>query len=161
MQRRAGVRFNVIPYRGIAQGLTDLIGGRLSFWIGTSATLRTHINGGKVRGLAVTSAKRLAALPDVPTVAELGCPAFETVSWYGLLAPAKTPPAIVERLNAEVNAALNDPEVKAAFEADGATLLGGSGARFTEPGFRTRGRWARWSRNWDSRRTESPIGEKT
>lgn len=132
LQRHADVKLNVVPYRGIAQGFPDLIGGRLAFWIGTSATLRTHVEGGKVRGLAVTSGKRLPALPDVPTVAELGFPGFETVSWYGVLAPAKTPPAIIGMLNAQINAALNSPEVKAAFEADGATILGGSSDRFTE-----------------------------
>lgn len=132
LQQRAGVQLNVIPYRGIAQGMPDLLGGRLSFWIGTSATLRGPIEGEQVRGLAVTSAKRLPVLPDVPTVAELGFPGFETVSWFGLLAPAKTPAAIVARLNTEINAALNDPKVKADFEADGATLLGGSSAAFEE-----------------------------
>lgn len=132
LQRRAGVKLNVIPYRGIAQGLPDLIGGRLAFWIGTSATLRTHIEGGKVQGLAITSAKRSPALPDVPTVAELGFPGFETVSWYGVLAPAKTSPAIIATLNAQINAALNSPEVRAAFEADGATILGGSSDRLLE-----------------------------
>ncbi len=132
LQRGAGVEFNVIPYRGIAQGLPDLIGGRITFWIGTSATLRAPIEGNQVRGLAVTSSRRLPALPNVPTVAELGFPGFETVSWYGLLAPSKTPGAIVARLNAEINAALSDPEVKAAFEADGATILGGTSATFKD-----------------------------
>ncbi|MBF5006906.1 tripartite tricarboxylate transporter substrate binding protein [Diaphorobacter sp. NR2-3-3-1] len=132
LQRRAKVQLNQIPYRGIAQGLPDLIGGRITFWIGTSATLRAPIEGKQVRGLAVTSAKRLPALPDIPTVSELGFPDYETVSWYGLLAPAKTPAPIVAQLNAAINAALSDPEVKAAFEADGATILGGSSAAFKE-----------------------------
>lgn len=132
LQRRAGVELTVVPYRGFGQGMPDLLGGRITFWIGTSATMRGYIDGGKVRGLAVTSSKRLSAMPDIPTIAELGYPGYETVSWYGLLAPAKTPKAIVAKLNAQVNAALQSPEVPAAFEADGATLLGGTPEKFTE-----------------------------
>ncbi|MBE2242688.1 MAG: tripartite tricarboxylate transporter substrate binding protein [Burkholderiaceae bacterium] len=130
LQRRARARFNVTPYQGIALGMPDLIGGRLGIWIGTSATLRSHIEGGTVRGLAITAAKRLPSLPDVPSVTELGFPGFETVSWYGLLAPAATPRSIVSTLNARVNEALASPEVRSAFEQDGATLLGGNPERF-------------------------------
>ncbi|WP_265654767.1 Bug family tripartite tricarboxylate transporter substrate binding protein [Verminephrobacter aporrectodeae] len=125
LQKSADVKFNFIPYRGIAQGMPDLLGGRLDVWIGTSVTMRSFVDGGKVRAIGVTSAQRNPALPKVPTIAESGVPGFELVTWYGLVAPAHTPAAIVERLNAALGAALRDPGVGEKLDADGAVILGG------------------------------------
>ncbi len=125
LQRQAGAAFNTIPYRGIAQGMPDLIGGRLDFWAGTTVTMRGLIDSGKVRGVAITSARRSPALPDVPTIAESGYPGFELVTWYGLVAPAGTPATIVDKLNRQLNAALATPDIRKRLEADGALVLGG------------------------------------
>lgn len=126
LQKQSGAKFNLIPYRGIAQGMPDMLGGRLDAWVGTSVTMRGFIEGGKVRGIAVTSAQRSPALPGVPTIAESGFPGFELVSWYGIVAPAGTPAAIVAVLNAKLNETLRTPDVKAKLEADGALILGGA-----------------------------------
>jgi tripartite-type tricarboxylate transporter receptor subunit TctC len=131
LQKQSGAKFNMIPYRGIAQGLPDMLGGRLNIWVGTSVTMRGFIDGGKVRGIAVTSAKRSPALPTVPTIAESGFPGFELVTWYGIIAPAGTPAAIVEKLNAALNEVLRTPDVKAKLEEDGATIVGGPPSQFT------------------------------
>ena len=90
-----------------------------------------QIKGGKVRAIAVASAKRSPALPDVPTVAAAGYPGFDADSWYGLLMPAGTPPAIVQRVNAEVNKLLAIPELRERIGAEGGEALGGTPERFT------------------------------
>ncbi|WP_281081856.1 tripartite tricarboxylate transporter substrate-binding protein [Variovorax paradoxus] len=126
LQKQSGAKFNLIPYRGIAQGMPDMLGGRLDAWVGTSVTMRGFIDGGKVRGIAVTSAQRSPALPGVPTIAESGFPGFELLTWYGIVAPAGTPAAIVAVLNARLNETLRTPDVRARLEADGALILGGA-----------------------------------
>ncbi|WP_144641280.1 Bug family tripartite tricarboxylate transporter substrate binding protein [Bordetella genomosp. 13] len=130
LQSRAKAELNLIPYRGIAQGLPDMLGGRLSAWVGTSVTMRGYIEGGKVRGLAVTSSERVKVLPDVPTVADSGYPGYQHVSWYGIVAPAGTPDATVTRLNQALNDVLREPAVRSEIERDGATVLGGKPEAF-------------------------------
>lgn len=125
LQSRSKSELNLIPYRGIAQGLPDMLGGRLSAWVGTSVTMRGYIEGGKVRGLAVTSSERVKVLPEVPTVAESGYRGYQHVSWYGIVAPAGTPDKVVARLNEALNDVLREPAVKDEIERDGATVLGG------------------------------------
>lgn len=132
LEKQSGTKFNLIPYRGIAQGMPDMLGGRLDVWVGTSVTMRGFIDGGKVRGIAVTSAQRSPALPDVPTIAESGFPGFELVTWYGIVAPAGTSPAIVAKLNAKLNEALQTKELQAKLEADGALILGGPPEKFSQ-----------------------------
>lgn len=128
LEARSKSSLNLIPYRGIAQGLPDMLGGRLSAWVGTSVTMRGYIEGGKVRGLAVTSAERVKVLPDIPTVAEAGYPGYQHVSWYGVIAPAGTPDRTINELNKALNDVLGRPEVKAEIERDGAAVMGGSPA---------------------------------
>lgn len=130
LQKRSGAELNLIPYRGVAQGMPDLLGGRLTGWVGTSVTMRGFIDGGKVRGLAVTSAKRSPALPDVPSVAESGYPGYEQVTWYGIIAPAGTPDATVARINTALNQVLREPAVLAEIEKDGAVPIGGAPGDF-------------------------------
>ena len=101
-----------VPYKGGGPLVNDAIAGHVPIAIASIALLSPHIKSGALRPLAVTSAKRVAQLPDTPTVSELGVPGFDAVSWWGLLAPAKTPPEIVARMNAAMAEALNDPLVK-------------------------------------------------
>jgi tripartite-type tricarboxylate transporter receptor subunit TctC len=109
-----------IPYRGTAPSINDLIGGQVDATFTGAPTVLTHIRSGKLRALAVSSPQRLAALPDVPTVAESGYPGFEADQWYGFVAPAATPATVVARLNAAINKALQDPGVAQQLAAEGA-----------------------------------------
>jgi tripartite-type tricarboxylate transporter receptor subunit TctC len=131
-QRRAGIKMTHIPYKGAGPALTDLIGGSVDCYFGNSQAVGGFLTAGRLRPLAVTSAKRLANLPDVPTVAELGYPGFEAATWSGLVAPAGTPPEIIARLNAEVNKALGTKEMKHKLDEDGSTPLGGTPQQFAE-----------------------------
>jgi tripartite-type tricarboxylate transporter receptor subunit TctC len=116
----AGLFMLHIPYRGSAPSVTDLIAGQVdATFTGTPAVL-PHVKSGRLRALAVSSAQRIASLPDVPTVAESGYPGFEADQWYGVVAPAGTPAAVVARLNAEINRALGLPEVARQMAVEGA-----------------------------------------
>ena len=125
LEQRTGTDLNLIPYRGFAQGMPDMLGGRLTAWVGTSVTMRGFIEGGKVRGVGVTSTDRVGVLPDIPTIAESGYPGYEQVSWYGIIAPAKTPDTIIDKVNHALNEVLQMPAVKAEIERDGAVVIGG------------------------------------
>lgn len=119
-----------IPYRGTGPQLTDLLAGRIdASSIGGPAVI-PHIRSGKLRAIAVGSAERVAALPDVGTVAEQGYPGFETSQWYGLLAPAGTPKAIIDRLAAESTKALKSSSITERFAADSARGVGGTPEQF-------------------------------
>ena len=108
----AGIDMVHIPYKGSAPAIQDVIGGQVPLMFDTTVVASPFIQSGKVRALAVTSAKRVATLPDVPTMAEAGVPGYEVVSWQAMFAPAGTPPAIVQRLQTEVAAILKQPEVQ-------------------------------------------------
>jgi tripartite-type tricarboxylate transporter receptor subunit TctC len=131
-QRRAGVKFAHIPYKGAAPAVTDLMGGNVDLYFGNSQSVDGLVKGGRIRALAVTSPKRLKNMPGVPTVAESGYPGFEAATWSGLVAPKGTPRAIVDRLNAAANTALKSPEMLAKLDADGSEPLGGSPQRFAD-----------------------------
>ena len=122
----AGVQMTHIPYKGSAPALQDLIGGQVQLMFDNLPPSLPHIKAGKLRALAVTSATRSSALPDTPTIAESGLPGFEASSWFGVLAPAGTPPAIIAKLNAEIAAWLASPEAKEKMLALGANIGGGS-----------------------------------
>jgi tripartite-type tricarboxylate transporter receptor subunit TctC len=124
-----GVRMVHIPYRGAAPALTDLIGGQVQAMFATMPSSIEYIRAGKLRALAVTTATRSAALPDLPTVGDF-LPGYEASSVYGLGAPRDTPAAIVGRLNEEINAALADPDMKAKVADVGGTVLPGTPADF-------------------------------
>jgi len=104
-----------IPYKGAAASMTDVLSGQMQMTIDGLTTSIPHIQSGKVRALAVTSAERVPEIPDVPTMAESGYPGFPPASWTGILAPAGTPAAVVTKVNAAINAGLASPEIKAAF----------------------------------------------
>ncbi len=109
-----------VPYKGSSPALTDLLGGQVMMMFDNLPSAMQHIRGGKLRALAVTAAKRSPELPDVPTVAEAGVKGFEATSWFGLFAPAGTPPQVVSKLNAAIVKALGSAEVKKKLSEQGA-----------------------------------------
>ena len=131
-QRRAGIKMTHVPYKGAGPAVTDLIGGSVDTIFGNTQSVGGLIAGGRLRPLAVTSPKRLAAFPDVPTVAESGYPGFEAATWSGLVAPAGTPKPIIDKLNAAANKALGSTEMKAKLAEDGSTPLGGTPQQFAD-----------------------------
>lgn len=110
---KAGLKMTHIPYRGTALAVADLMGGQLSMVFGDPISVLPHMQSGTLRALAVTSLERSPVAPQVPTVGESGYPDFDAVAWHGILAPARTPPAIIKKLNAEIVKALQDPATKA------------------------------------------------
>jgi tripartite-type tricarboxylate transporter receptor subunit TctC len=128
----AGVDMVHVPYKGLSPALTDLLSGQVQLMFSSVVAILPHIKAGKLRALGVTGAKRLAALPEVPTIAEAGFPGYEASSWYGILAPAGTPREIVMKLNAELRKALERPEVRKSLLAEGAEPVGGSPEQFAE-----------------------------
>jgi tripartite-type tricarboxylate transporter receptor subunit TctC len=116
----AGVQLTHIPYKGAAPAMADLLGGQVPMVFDPIPTSITQVRSGRIKALAITSAKRSALMPELPTIAESGLPGFDVVAWFGLYAPAATPKDIVARLNAEVNRVLQLPEVKEKFAALGA-----------------------------------------
>ena len=119
LNRSAGIQTIHVPYKGSGPALTDLMGGQIDFMVDTMISSMPFITSKKIQALAVTGKTRSAALPDVPTVAEQGYPGFEAVAWIGMLAPAKTPPEIVSKLNADVKKILESDDVKARLAAQG------------------------------------------
>jgi tripartite-type tricarboxylate transporter receptor subunit TctC len=124
--RKAGLKFTHVPYKGAGPAMTDLMGGQTDFFFTTPQTAIPLIKGGKLRALAVSSARRVQVLPDVPTVAESGYAGFEATDWKALVAPAGTPAEVVKRLNAEVEKALAKPDTIAKLLAEGSAPMGGS-----------------------------------
>jgi tripartite-type tricarboxylate transporter receptor subunit TctC len=141
LKLRVGFFMTHIPYRGTAPSLTDLMAGQVDATFTGSPTVLPHIRGGRLRALAVSGAQRLAALPDVPTVAESGYPGFEADQWYGVVAPAGTPAEVVARLNAAVNRALALPDVARQLVQEGATPMPGTPRAFGELIAREIPRW--------------------
>ena len=131
LQGAADVKFQHVPYKGASQAISDLMGSSIDSYMSSVTTAIGHIKGGKLRALAVTGKKRVGSLPDVPTVGESGFPGFDSVTWFGLLAPAGTPAPIIERLNAEVNKILALPEVKEKIASEGGAAIGGTPQEFT------------------------------
>jgi len=120
-----GTDLTHVPYRGAAPAVTDLLAGQIHVAFTEMATSLGHVKAGKLRALAVTTATRSEALPDVPTLSEF-IPGFEASQWVGLVAPKDTPPAIIEKLNAEIKAGLAEPRLKARFADLGGMVIPGS-----------------------------------
>lgn len=121
----AGVDIVHVPYKGGAPALTDLLGGQIQMAFSSIPAVLPHVKAGRLVALGIGSAKRSPALPNVPTIAEAGVPGYEYTTWYGVFAPAKTPPPLIARLNAEIIKAVQSPDIKDRF-----TALGGD----PEPG---------------------------
>ena len=122
----SGVRMLHVPYKGVAQASNDVIGGQVTLTFASLASARPLVDAKKVKALAVTGDRRAPSFPDVPTMEEAGLKGYESSTWYALVAPANTPPAIVQRINAEVVAMLNAKEVREHFTSDGMELVGGT-----------------------------------
>lgn len=116
----AGVDMLHVPYKGTGQAVTDLLGGQIDVMFAPAETVMGQVRQGKLRALAVTSARRFAVLPDLPTVAEAGVPGYSAVGWFGLFAPVATPKELVARISADANKVLDDPAVKQRMIAAGA-----------------------------------------
>jgi tripartite-type tricarboxylate transporter receptor subunit TctC len=127
-KRMAKVEMTHIPYRGGAPAINDLIPGRVDVIFDNMPSILSHVKAGSLRGLAVTTKDRVAVVADIPTIAESGVPGFDVFSWFGFFVPAKTPPDIVARINADTNAALAHASVKPRFEELGATPKGSTPA---------------------------------
>jgi tripartite-type tricarboxylate transporter receptor subunit TctC len=124
-----GVNMTHVPYRGGAPALTDLLGGQVQVMAATMSSSIEYIRAGNLRPLAVTTATRSEALPDLPTVGDF-VPGYEASSWWGVGAPRNTPAEIIDGLNKEINAGLADPKMKARLADQGSTALAGSPADF-------------------------------
>lgn len=128
----AGVSILHIPYRGSSGARTDVLGGQVDMMFDAVPTMTDFIRSGKVKAIATTGKARSAVLPDVPTVAEAGVPGYEAVIWLGLMAPKNTPPAIVNRLNAEMTKIVSDPDVIQSWAKQGATAMKMTPAEFAK-----------------------------
>ncbi len=122
----AKVNLTHVPYKGSAPALADLLGGQIQAMFENMPTLPPYLAAGKLRGLAITSKTRWPGLPDLPTVAEAGVPGYEATAWFTFAAPSKVPAAVIQKLNADVNAVLRAPEMQARWQEMGLTVLGGS-----------------------------------
>jgi tripartite-type tricarboxylate transporter receptor subunit TctC len=140
-QNTAGIDVVHIPYKGAGPALIDVVGGQVPMMFIASPPAVGFVNAGKLRGLGVSGVKRLAVLPDIPTIAESGYRGFEVNNWYAVMAPAETPNAVVMRLNSEVNALLATPDIKERIAALGAEAAGGTPEQF---GQRLRDEIALW-----------------
>jgi tripartite-type tricarboxylate transporter receptor subunit TctC len=119
-----------VPYKGMGQAITDLLGGQIDLMFAPAQAAMPNVKAGKLKVLAVTSLKRSAALPDIPTVAESGVPGFDAVGWFGLFAPVATPPDVVARIASDVNKVLSTPEIRQQIMALGSDVAGGSSETF-------------------------------
>jgi tripartite-type tricarboxylate transporter receptor subunit TctC len=126
LAKQAGFDWNHIPYRGGGPLMQDALGGQVQLAIGSEFLVKPHIDSGSVIPLVITTAKRAPGLPNVPTVAESGFPGFSAPAWWAVLAPAKTPPAIVDAMNKALNKALKNPAVSEKFKSQGIEIVGGS-----------------------------------
>jgi tripartite-type tricarboxylate transporter receptor subunit TctC len=119
-----------VPYKGGGAAVTDLMGGQVSMYFGTTPSSLPFVRSGRLRALGITSAKRSASAPDVPTVSESGLPGFENAAWHGLFAPVGTPDAIVVKLNTDVVRLLKVPETRDQMASQGVDIVGSSPAEF-------------------------------
>lgn len=143
LQQQTGARFIHVPYKGDTPALQDTLAGQVQFMFAPVAAALPHVQAGKLRALAVTSAQRLKALPGVPTMDELGMKDFVVEQWQAVFAPAKTPAAVVQRLNQEINKALKDPAVAALADKLGVTLVGGTPQQLGELQKADSAKWAK------------------
>ena len=139
----AGIDTVHVPYKGLAPALTDLMAGQLHYSFGSYSTVGPHLKTGRLRPIAVTSLKRAASTPELPTIAEAGYPGYEAIPWWGVLLPAATPKPLVTRINADIIRALQAPEVKERFDAQGLEIIGSSPEQFAA---HLKAEIARWSK---------------
>ena len=141
-QQMTGTQMPLIQYKGMQQGITDMIGGQVHLVFDGANSIGTHVRAGRVRGLAVTTAKRSAAFPELPTIAESGVPDYVVSTWSGLIAPSRVSNAILTKLNAESNKALASAAVKEKFGVMGNEPMGGTAEAFAALIKRDAAKWA-------------------
>jgi tripartite-type tricarboxylate transporter receptor subunit TctC len=139
----ANIKLIHVPYKGGNPALNDVIAGQIQMLFSTLLQADTQLKAGRVRALAVTTKKRSPAAPDLPTMQEAGVAGYEVAGWYGVLAPAKTPPAIIDKLNAEIIRGLKSPDVQNKLAADGSEAVGSTPAEF---GAHIKSEVAKWAR---------------
>ena len=123
LKRAAGIALTHVPFKGGGDSIIAIMGGHVQASFGTVSTAQPHLRGGRLRALGVTTQKRMAAIPDVPTFAEQGLPGFEVVQWYGVFTPAGLPPPVLQKINETLTRALGVPEFREQFGAQGVELL--------------------------------------
>ena len=128
----AAIKAVHVPYKGQSAAITDIIGNRVELYFSTIAVISPHVESGRIKAFAITSKERSPSFPDVPTVAESGLPGYEAENWYALLAPAGTPPAIVDRLNRELKKILSSPDFVKEIAKEGGRTVGDSPAEFAK-----------------------------
>ncbi len=138
----AGIQMTHVPFKAAVFALTDVMAGRVHLMFENIGSISPHVKSGKLQGVAVTSSKRVATFPDMPTVAEAGVADFESVSWGGLVVPAGTPQAIVARLNKEINIAIGLPQVKEKYAVFGSEPVGGTPEQFAAQIRKDVAKWA-------------------
>lgn len=138
-----GVNIVHVPYKGSPQAVSDVISGEVALMFSPASTVLPHVKSGRLRALAVTTVSRLPSLPELPTVAESGLKGYETITWFGFVAPARTQQAVLTRLNAEIVKVLALPEVRQQFAAQGIEVLGGTPAQFAAYIQQEIAKWAR------------------
>jgi tripartite-type tricarboxylate transporter receptor subunit TctC len=143
LKAMAGINIVHVPYKGGAASITDLIAGQVQLVISSAPSVVPHVRSGRLRALAIGSAKRTPALPDVPTVAESGVPGYEYTTWYGVFAPARTPAPILGRLNAEIVRMLADPQMTQRFQSQGGDPASSTPAALTAYMREETARWIR------------------
>jgi tripartite-type tricarboxylate transporter receptor subunit TctC len=130
---RAGTKILTVPYQGGSnQAVSDLLSGRITLMFNVAATLAPHVEAGKLKAFAVAQSKRASIMPDTPTLAEAGMPGYDAGIWIGLLAPAGTPPAVIEKLSGAANDALSTEEVRTALKRQGTDPVGGTPKEFAD-----------------------------
>lgn len=143
LKRAAGIAMTHVPYKGGGESIVAIMGGHVQASFGAVSTAQPHLRGGRLRALGVTTAKRMTAIPDVPTFAEQGLPGYEVVQWYGVFAPAGLPPAILRKTNETLVRALGTAEFREQFNGQGVELMQSTPAAFA--GY-VRGELARWTK---------------
>ncbi len=139
----AGIDMLHVPYKGTGQAVTDLLAGQIDVMFAPAQTVMPHVQAGKLNALAVTGASRSSLFPDLPTVAESGVPGYAAVGWFGLLAPAKTPPAIVAKLSADANKVLAEAQVKQRMQVVGAEPSGDTPRAFAQFILEDQAKWSK------------------
>ena len=143
LKLETGIDIVHVPYKGAAGALADVVGGHVAAMISAIQTAHPHVQSGRLRALAVMSAERSPALPDVPTMKEQGLPDMEVETWYGAFAPGGTPANIVRKINSDINAMLKDPQVREALDKQGMIAAGGPPQRLGDLVKKELPRWAR------------------
>jgi tripartite-type tricarboxylate transporter receptor subunit TctC len=139
----AGVKLTHVPYKGTQQSIPDMMSGQVAILFDNVMTAQPNIKAGKVKGIAISSSARSPLVPDLPTVAESGLPGFQSLVWFGLLGPASTPKAVVDRVNAEMNKALQLPDIQARFTQMGFEPAGGTAGDFAQAIQRDSQKWSK------------------